>query len=290
MGRQISVGFLAVIWLCAALASAALAAGEPDAYTLGPEDHLYVSVLKQSELSRGVEVPPGGIIVLPVVGELSVVGKTRAQVAAEIADRLARTGRYVEPEVTVELTQPRPRRVFVVGNALGSQMVLTRPGWRVADVLAAAGGLNTLPHFCHAQLVRRDGSIVPIDLPKLLTSPATEANPEVQADDLLRIDRTDTGGVYIAGEVIFPGPRVFVVGQGAATAIGWAGGPTPKADLRRVLIAHNDRSVEVVDLYDAIVNRDITKDMPLRPGDVILLLPSGQAEQPLKPPRAGAKS
>jgi hypothetical protein len=42
--------------------------------------------------------------------------------------------------------------------------------------------------------------------------------------------------------------------------------------------------VEVVDLYDAIVNRDITKDVALRAGDVILLAPIGHAGQPVNIP------
>src|SRR2546425_1035350 len=100
--------FLAVLVFSSVLASAfaqrpatnpiTRAYGESE-FKLGPDDVIEVFVYKEQELSPTVVVRPDGKISLPLIGELSVIGKTAVELQKEIAQRLAH---YIaEPAVNV---------------------------------------------------------------------------------------------------------------------------------------------------------------------------------------------
>src|ERR1051326_5412519 len=56
-------------------------------FKLGPDDVVEVFVYKEQELSTTVVVRPDGKISLPLIGELSVSGKTAIELQKEVADR-----------------------------------------------------------------------------------------------------------------------------------------------------------------------------------------------------------
>ena len=58
-------------------------------FKLGPDDVVEVFVYKEPELSTTVAVRPDGKISLPLIGELSVNGKTAAELQKEVAQKLA---------------------------------------------------------------------------------------------------------------------------------------------------------------------------------------------------------
>src|SRR5262249_52104398 len=59
-------------------------------YLIGVEDVLSVSVWKEPELSKNLNVRPDGKITVPLIGDLQAAGKTPEQLAASIAEGLAR--------------------------------------------------------------------------------------------------------------------------------------------------------------------------------------------------------
>ncbi|HAP38183.1 MAG TPA: hypothetical protein DCQ94_00350, partial [Nitrospira sp.] len=54
----------------------------PD-YIMGPEDVLEITVWKNADLSKQVQVRPDGRISLPLIGDVSAVGRTAAQLTEE---------------------------------------------------------------------------------------------------------------------------------------------------------------------------------------------------------------
>ncbi len=70
------------------------------AYIVAPSDRLTVDVFGVAELTRTIQVDPNGMFTLPLVGALQAAGKTPAELAGTIADRLR--GRYMrDPQVAV---------------------------------------------------------------------------------------------------------------------------------------------------------------------------------------------
>ena len=57
-------------------------------YIIGPEDILEITVWKNADLSKQVQVRPDGRISLPLVGDISAVAKTPVQLTEEISTGL----------------------------------------------------------------------------------------------------------------------------------------------------------------------------------------------------------
>ena len=76
-----------------------------DAYQIGIDDIVQVSVWRNPELGITVPVRPDGKISVPLVGDVSAGGRTPNEVAKEIQQRL---GAFVrDPQVAVILTDLR---------------------------------------------------------------------------------------------------------------------------------------------------------------------------------------
>jgi polysaccharide export outer membrane protein len=85
----------------------------PD-YILGPEDILEIAVWKNNDLSKQVQVRPDGRISLPLVGDVSAVGKTPSQLTDEISSRLKA---YMEnPTVSILVKEVKSYQIYVLGE------------------------------------------------------------------------------------------------------------------------------------------------------------------------------
>jgi polysaccharide biosynthesis/export protein len=112
----------------------------PTGYRIGTEDELQISVWKEPDFSTSVVVRPDGMITLPLLNDLYVVGLQTTDLQALLTEKLKP---FVnEPQVTVIVRSIRSRKVFVYGE-------VGRPGAypiggskTVLEVLADAGGLS----------------------------------------------------------------------------------------------------------------------------------------------------
>ena len=110
-------------------------------YRLGPEDVISVSVFDLPKYSKvGIIVPPDGVIDYYMVrGGIHVVGKTRQQVADEIARHLDEY--IIDPKVTVTLDKSMSMHYGVIGDvAQPGVRVMTRR-LSVLEAIHEAGGV-----------------------------------------------------------------------------------------------------------------------------------------------------
>lgn len=112
-----------------------------DAYSIGPEDVLSVSVWRQPELSAPtVPVRPDGKISLPLLDDVQAADLTPMRLAEEITERLRK---YVaDPRVTVVVTAINSRRIYVLGEVLRAGAFPLVPGMTALQALSSAGGLQ----------------------------------------------------------------------------------------------------------------------------------------------------
>lgn len=83
-------------------------------YIIGPEDVLDITVWKNGDLSKTVQVRPDGRISLPLIGDVTAVGRTSAQLTDEIASRLKA---YMEnPTVSIVVKEVNSYAIFVLGE------------------------------------------------------------------------------------------------------------------------------------------------------------------------------
>jgi len=128
-----------------------------DAYHIGVDDIVQVSVWRNPELGITVPVRPDGMISVPLVGDVAAGGRTPAEVAKDIQERLATYVR--DPQVAVILTDLRSHeylsRVRVTGAVRQPVSLPYRPGMTVLDAVLAAGGVTEFAAADRSDLHRK---------------------------------------------------------------------------------------------------------------------------------------
>src|SRR5271157_3123923 len=107
-------------------------------YVVGIADSLLISVWKEPDFSGPVVVRPDGIITLPVVGDVRVVGLTTGQVQDILTEKLKTV--VTEPQVTVIVRDIKSRKVYLVGKVGRPGAVVLAGHETVLQILAEAGG------------------------------------------------------------------------------------------------------------------------------------------------------
>lgn len=96
-------------------APAELGAAEVD-YRIGPLDTISITVFREPDLSLDdVPVDASGNIIFPLIGKISVAGKTSTEVSADIRDKLGERF-LVDPQVSVIVKSSVSQKVTVEGQ------------------------------------------------------------------------------------------------------------------------------------------------------------------------------
>ena len=116
-------------------------AGAPADLPLGPGDLIEVVVFEVPELSNlKVRVSRPGIVVLPLIGQIPVTGKTPAELEADLRERLGQRFMH-DPHVTVFVHERKSQRISVIGAVRKGGVFELSGRLRLADALALAEGL-----------------------------------------------------------------------------------------------------------------------------------------------------
>jgi polysaccharide biosynthesis/export protein len=117
-------------------------AKDPDksdgSFVVGIADELQISVWKEPDLSMGVVVRPDGMITLPVVDDVYVVGLTTKQIQDILTEKLKPV--VAEPQVTVIVKNIHSRKVYLVGQVGRPGSVALTGHETVLEILALSGG------------------------------------------------------------------------------------------------------------------------------------------------------
>jgi len=238
-------------------------------YRLGPEDVLSVTVLRHPELSVDpVSVTADGKIQLPVAGSISVANKTISEAQALITQALK--SRLLNPEVTVAVRQARPDRVFVIGSVNKPGIYDLKPGWRITEAMASAGGFTNRPEMIAGSLFRLNGESKPLDLLALLADGNAAANLPLLPGDVLSFTEK-TIRVSIAGQVQKPGMYDVPVGASVVEALALAGGAAPRAALSKVEIRRQNGAVLPADMFRVMILGDMGTMPALEGGDLVMV-------------------
>jgi len=258
---------IAAIMITAALLSAGAAAQQAaEPYLLAAEDVLQVVVVDHPELSMdALPVLSDGTVDYPLSGRIMAAGLTPDQLQAKITESLRKE--LKNPKVTVLVKIPRPRRVYVNGQVGKPGIVEWKPGWRISEAIAAAGGILVRPELAEAKIFRVGQNTVVVDLTALYVRAEAEANVPVLPEDSITVS-SRTYRVYVNGQVKLPGPYEVPIGEGVWQAIAMAGGLGDKAASTRAYIQRGEQQIPV-DLHDLMEKANVTADFPLKAGDVL---------------------
>ena len=122
------------------------------AYVIGAEDVLAVSVWHEAELTRQVVVRPDGKITLPLVGELTAAGLTLPQLNSAITEGLKKY--IITPEVNVSVQAVNSKKYYVQGEVLKPGPYPLVVPTTVMEGLANAGGFRDFANLRKITILR----------------------------------------------------------------------------------------------------------------------------------------
>jgi polysaccharide export outer membrane protein len=127
-------------------------------------DRMTITVYDEPNLTAVYDVNPSGVVVLPLIGAVTAVGRTRAELEREITNRY-RDGKFIDdPKVTVDVVQFQP--IYIFGEVEKPGAYPYTPGLNALTAVTTAGGL-TYRGSTSTVLIERSGQQVWTQYPLL---------------------------------------------------------------------------------------------------------------------------
>lgn len=122
-------------------------------HILTPDDVIDMTVYGESELSKTYRLDDSGKISVPLIGQVSLVGKTTHEAEIVITEALSK-GYLVEPSVSIALQEIKP--VYILGEVRVPGSYEYSTGMTVLKAVALAGGYTYRADQDDVKLVRSD--------------------------------------------------------------------------------------------------------------------------------------
>ncbi len=109
-------------------------------YLIGAEDVLDISVWRNQDLSKTVQVRPDGRFSMPVIRDVTAVGKTTSQLADELTRKLKE---YVQnPVVAVSVKEVNSYSIFLLGEVVRPGKYPLKSKTTLLQGVTVAGGFT----------------------------------------------------------------------------------------------------------------------------------------------------
>ncbi len=131
-------------------------------YKLGVGDKLKISVYGEPELSGQLEVNALGNVPMPLIGDIPAKGQSIGQIRDAVAGRLAE-GYLKNPKVSVEVLNYRA--IYVHGEVRNSGEFAFKPGLKLRDAIATAGGYTYRANTSYVIVTREGAQEMRVSLP-----------------------------------------------------------------------------------------------------------------------------
>ena len=259
---------LMLVVLTLALAATPLPAQAKE-YVIGSADVLAISVLDNKDLDTVVTVTPSGKIAVPLVGDVQAAGLTVAELTSRLTQEFAHNIKLAQ--VTVTLREVNSYRIYFLGKVAKPGVLSSKSEVTLLQAISMAGGFTEGADLSLAY-VARGSELVPVDFAKLVRGDLAQ-NLTLNPEDTVVIPDNPRNVIYITGEVKSPGMLSGVKERGwtALQAVMSVGGFTPFASLGRSHLVRTEAGQRVnipIDFNDLM---RAGKDIPLNPGDMIIV-------------------
>ena len=247
-------------------------------YLLGPGDLIEVKVFESDKLNTIVRISSRGYVSLPLLGEVSLKGKT-AHEAETLIENKYKDSYIKNPHISVFVKEHHSQKVTVVGE-------VEKPGTydypsrqRLVDALAIAGGLTEsagqIVHIRRLSSVPEDSSqdsskTFLINLDELINEGKIELNIGINGGDVIFVP--EAGLYYVDGAVRKPGEYHIKENLSVRKALLSAGGLATYANKKDLVLmrkTENGNREEIkIDLQN---NIDLAEETIIKDGDIIFV-------------------
>lgn len=250
-------------------------------YRIGPGDVLSVTVAGEADL-KGTKVKvsqEGTIELLYIEHSIKVAGLTEQQITELLRKEFVVI--LKEPQVTIFIEEYHAQKVSIAGAVNRPKQIALNREMRVYDLISDAGGLTDKAGNV-IQLMRffPTESLEVIVLNDLVRKP--ELNRVLRDGDMINVP--EAGIIYVTGNgVNKPGPFSLKEPIKLTAAIALAGGLSQDAKKKEVHLVRSNGPDQTT-ATDTIVNfsdieKDATKDIVLKPYDVVMVPESARGKQ-----------
>ncbi|MGA1265515.1 MAG: SLBB domain-containing protein, partial [Prochlorothrix sp.] len=270
-------------------------------YLLGPGDQLQMAVFDVPEYGQQMAVLDDGSVMLPEGVSLAVAGMTLDQAKRAIEQAISPIVRH--PRVTLSLLKARSLKVAIAGEVKKPGVYTFESLLTLTQALQSAGGVTPGANFREIQVRRlqpqgRGGrAVLTANLWEVINTGALEQDLLLQDGDTIVIPTAtdlnlaeaqriatatfamqpdETIQVAVLGQVQRPGTHTLSGEiQTVSAAIQAAGGITQEANVREIEVQRTtiqgEKQVIALDFWKLLQEGDIAQDLPLRPGDSVII-------------------
>ncbi len=250
-------------------------------YRIGPGDVLSVTVAGEPDL-KGTKVKvsqEGTIELLYIERSIKVAGLSEQQ-ATELL-RKEFTVILKEPQVTIFIEEYHAQKVSIAGAVNRPKQVALNREMRVYDLISDAGGLtDKAGNVIHLVRFYPTESMEIIVINDLIRKPVL--NRVLRDGDMINVP--EAGIIYVTGSgVNKPGAFPLKEPITLTAAIALAGGLSQDAKKKEVQLVRSNgtdqTAVKETVINFADIEKDATKDIILRPYDVVMVPESNRGKQ-----------
>jgi polysaccharide biosynthesis/export protein len=244
-------------------------------------DQLTVNIWGRPELSGKYTIGPDGKITLPLVGSVTMAGKTREEAQEVIKTSLSRY--YEDLSVIVSVDQYSSYKIMILGRVgvPGSLSFERQP--TLLDVLTKAAGLPIggigadKAALARCAIFRGRDRVIWIDLKPLLSQGQLQLNIRLARNDLVYLPDADDQLVYVLGNVKAPGAYHLTPTMSFLDALSLAGGPTEDAALSKLSLVRTTNGQHQQIALSEFTQGEARKNFALEEGDILYVPPRGLA-------------
>jgi protein involved in polysaccharide export with SLBB domain len=177
-----------IIALCAS--GPLLAQGDSN-YRLAPDDLLDFRVFQEPEMDAVIRVSGDGIAIFPLVGPVSIAGKTIGQATEMLRERYM-AGYLVNPQITLTVRE-YARKVFTILGQVqqpGSFAIKGGGSISLLDAIGMAGGYTRIANPGKITVKRRVGgqeTVIRVDARKMASGKGADSTFLVQPGDVITV-------------------------------------------------------------------------------------------------------
>jgi len=170
--------------------------GQVSEFILGPGDKLEITVFRNADLTKTIQISPAGNIDYPLVGEVRAAGRSIFELKGELGERLKK---YIRnPQVSIGVVSTQSQKITVLGE-------VNRPGFfqlegelTTLEAISGAGGF-TLDGKKNSVLLIRGGLKTPelktLNLMATLAKGDISQNIILSRGDIIYVPRTTIANV-----------------------------------------------------------------------------------------------
>lgn len=246
------------------------------AYAIGVGDRVEIEITGVPGSRSETFVMPDGRVYYDLAGGVKADGLTVSELSKALEAALRRD--YSSPSVNVTLREVRSRRAWLLGRLNQPGLYPLNQPTTLLEGISLAGGLFTSRFSGSTEeladlsnsFVLREGEVLPVDLLALIKEGDMSQNIYLKDGDYVYLPSSLSQNVHVLGAVGQPQAIGFKDNINVVAAVAHARGPTPDANLEKILIIRGSLSepkVAVVD-FEAILAGEAT-NVELRPFDIV---------------------